>query len=150
MYLNAFHIHYSRSTSLEILIRKWFDNSGIFQQLWIITCIVFPVDQSIKKIILNEICYYFLFQEDISNELLNDMESVLNVNKLDNILAGDNSLTWLWNRNKLHIPCCISTPLSHDTRSCDHQKQCMRNLMYCQTLCCTVIVKVLFFNRFFC
>nr|XP_022286671.1 transcriptional coactivator YAP1-like isoform X3 [Crassostrea virginica] len=34
-------------------------------------------------------------QEDISNELLNDMESVLNVNKLDNILAGDNSLTWL-------------------------------------------------------
>lgn len=51
---------------------------------------------------------YLLFQEDISNELLNDMESVLNVNKLDNILAGDNSLTWLWNRNKLHIPCCIS------------------------------------------
>lgn len=77
------------------------------------------------------------------------MESVLNVNKLDNILAGDNSLTWLWNRNKLHIPCCISTPLSHDTRSCDHQKQWMRNLMYCQTLCCTVIMKVLFFNRFF-
>lgn len=38
---------------------------------------------------------YLLFQEDISNELLNDMESVLNVNKLDNILAGDNSLTWL-------------------------------------------------------
>ncbi|XP_061171585.1 transcriptional coactivator YAP1-A-like isoform X3 [Saccostrea echinata] len=34
-------------------------------------------------------------QEDISNELLNDMESVLNVNKLDNILSGDNSLTWL-------------------------------------------------------
>ncbi|XP_056005962.1 transcriptional coactivator YAP1-A-like isoform X3 [Ostrea edulis] len=34
-------------------------------------------------------------QEDISNELLNDMESVLNVNKLDNILTGDNSLTWL-------------------------------------------------------
>lgn len=38
---------------------------------------------------------YLLFQEDISNELLNDMESVLNVNKLDNILVGDNLFIWL-------------------------------------------------------
>jgi len=34
-------------------------------------------------------------QEDISNEILNDMENVLNSNKLE-----ENLLTWLWKENE--------------------------------------------------
>lgn len=91
-----------RQIFVQIICLKWF--ILLFTER--IHCIRMHIKLLLLLVLITYL--YLLFQEDISNELLNDMESVLNVNKLDNILAGDNSLTWLWNRNKLHIPCCIS------------------------------------------